>query len=496
MRQSGTNPEESVDPLESCKEGTPRLLCYFKWFDRAPKLIQKILRLVIPFLVLIFFLLLPMNISNEIRAMLAIFFCVALLWTLEPVPLAVTALIVPVLLVALGVATPVQSLQSFADPIIYLLMGGLIIAESFRVNGLDRRAALYLVAKMGGDVRKVLLALMLVTTLLSMWISNTATIALLLPVAAGVASKVVGQQPKVLAAFLLGMGMAGMFGGMATITGSPPNAIVAALISQEEPFSFLNWMTMGVPVSISLFAIAFFLLPRLMRISSQVIDIAQVHKELVALGSWSHGEKSTLLIFFPTVLLWLLGDRLGGVFGLPSNFFVPAMVALLSSFLLFVVKALKWEQAKGISWEIFLIVGAGLSLGKALEYTGTAALIADLIVMGFRGMSVIAMMIFVGVISVLITNFVSNTASAAMLAPIMIGVSSALGIDPKYLALTVGFCVSLAIITPIGTPSMTLIYSTGQVSRKAMAAAGLVVSALAVPLIVAIVYIMVNSGWA
>ncbi|MCU0862084.1 MAG: SLC13 family permease, partial [Methanomassiliicoccales archaeon] len=220
MSEPGPSPSEEGGWRDTCDTESPSLRCYFTWFERVPPPVRRGVKLAIPFLALLAMLLLPLAVALEVKATLAVFVCVALLWTLEPVPLAVTALLVPVLLVSLGVATPAQSLEPFADPIVYLLMGGLIIAEAFHINGLDRRLAFYLVARMGGDVRKALLAMMLVTALLSMWMSNTAAIALLLPVAVGVASKVVGDRPRVLAAFLLGMGMAGLFGGMATITGS------------------------------------------------------------------------------------------------------------------------------------------------------------------------------------------------------------------------------------------------------------------------------------
>lgn len=468
--------------------------CYFRFFERVPPRASRAVKLAIPFLALLSVMMLPLDLEQGIKATLGVFVCVALLWTLEPVPLAVTALLVPVLLVLLGIATPFESLQPFADPIVFLLMGGLIIAEAFRVNGLDRRLAFFLVSRLGGDINRALLALMLVTALLSMWMSNTATIALLLPVSAGIASKVTQDRTKVLSIFLIGMGMAGLFGGMMTVTGSPPNAITAALLGQQTPFSFLDWMIVGVPIGALLFGLAFFLLPRLMRLKGQSINIEQVREDLRRMGRLSRGESRTLIIFFPTVFLWMFGSDLGSLLPVSSGFFSAAIVALFAAFLMFAARALDWSDAKRISWEVFLIVGAGLAVGEALEATGTASYIADLVASHLGGLNIIVVMLIIGCLSVAFTNLISNTASAAMLVPIALGLASSLGVDAKYLVLTVGFCVSLAIITPIGTPALTLIYSTGNVSRKDLARTGIVISAISIPLIVGLVYSMVTLG--
>ena len=467
---------------------------FFRFFAKLPRLAQRSIKILLPFLALLVLTIVPLPMEEPIQHSLAIFICVSMLWTFGGLPLPVTALLVPVLLTFYGIFPTADALQPFADPVVYLLMGGLIMAEAFRKHGIDRRLAYVIVARSGGDVGKVLLSFMLVAAVLSMWISNTATVALLIPVVLGIASRAGEEKKKLSILFLLGIGIGSALGGMATITGSAPNAVASGLLARETDWTFLNWMTMGVPASIILLSASWVMLRRVFPVQTVTLDITTVAKELEEMGSLNPGEKKTLGIFFPTVVLWIAGAEIGDMLGFHASFMSAAIVALSASVLLFATRTLDWQDARSISWDIFLIIGAGLALGEGLQQSGAAAWMAEMLVSISGDLHIFVIMLIVSAVSIAFSNFMSNTATAAILAPILIGMSDELMIDPKLLVLVCALSVSISFITPIGTPPFTLIYSTGIISRKDLWRSGLRISLPAIFVTASIVYLMVEFG--
>jgi len=467
---------------------------FFRFFARLPKLAQKSLKVTLPFFVLVLMTLLPLPIEQDIQYALATFLCVSMLWTFGALPLPVTALLVPVLLTLYGIFPTTTALEPFADPVVYLLMGGLIMAEAFRKHGIDRRLAYAIVSRAEGQLEKILISLMLVSAVLSMWISNTATVALLIPVVLGIASKAGENKRNLSIQFLMGIGIGSAIGGMATITGSAPNAVASGLLARETVWTFADWMKVGLPTSAILLIISWRILLKLFPAKADKLDMASVSKELQEMGPMTSGEKKTLGIFLPTVVLWVAGADIGELFGFPPSFMSATIVALSAAVLLFATKTLEWSDARNISWDIFLIIGAGLALGEGLEASGAVAWMADHLVAITGGFHIIVIMLVVATISVLLSNFMSNTATIAILAPILIGMSTALEVDPKFLVLVCGLSVSISFITPIGTPPFTLIYSTGVLSRGELARGGLRVTLPAVLVACAVVYLMVEFG--
>jgi sodium-dependent dicarboxylate transporter 2/3/5 len=472
---------------------------FFKFFAKLPKIAQRSIKIFLPFLVLLLLTVIPLPLDAQVQYALAIFVCISMLWTFGGLPLPVTALLVPVLLTFYGIFGTDEALKPFADPVVYLLMGGLIMAEAFRKHGIDRRLAYTIVARFGGDVGKILFSFMLVAAVLSMWISNTATVALMIPVVLGIAARAGEEKGKLSILFLLGVGIGSALGGMATITGSAPNAVASSLLAQRlseqgATWTFVDWMTIGLPASIVLLALSWFLLRRIFPVRVETLNIASVSKELSEMGRLSLGEKKTLGIFFPTVVLWIAGADIGAMFGFPASFMSAAIVALSAAVLLFASKTLDWQDARSISWDIFLIIGAGLALGEGLQQSGAADWIAGVLVSLTGDLHIFVIMLIVSLVSVAFSNFMSNTATAAILAPILIGMSDELMVDPKLLVLVCALSVSISFITPIGTPPFTLIYSTGILSRRDLARSGLRISLPAVLAISALVYLMVKFG--
>jgi sodium-dependent dicarboxylate transporter 2/3/5 len=406
-----------------------------------------------------------------------------MMWTFESLPLPATALLVPVLLTLFGVFPAAEALEPYADPVVFLMIGGLILAEALRFNGLDKRLAYIMVLKADGDRDRTLFFLMAASAFLSMWISNTAAVAILIPVVLGISARLKGIGEHVTARMLLGVGIASSAGGMMTVTGSAPNAIAAGLLSQGQDFTFLDWMVIGVPVGLMLLFLAWFLIIRLFPSHGERLEIEGLREDLRNMGPLNAGEKRTLMVFLPTVVLWMMGAEIASWLGLPPSFMSAAVVALAAAVFLFVVKAIEWENARSISWDVFLIIGSGLALGEGLVYSGAAQWIADGLGGALLGAQLIIVLLTIAFVTVAITNFISNTATAAMFIPILLGLSIALNVQPELLVLTCGLCVSLSFITPIGTPPFTLIYATKKVSRKDMAKAGIVI---AVPTAIAI----------
>lgn len=467
---------------------------FFKSFAKLPRLVQRSIKLSLPFAFLVLLTVAPLGLEQQVQYALAIFVCISMLWTFGALPLPVTALLVPVLLTFYGIFPTAEALMPFADPVVYLLMGGLILAEAFRKHGVDRRLAYSIVSRFGGEVGKILFSFMLVSAVLSMWISNTATVALLIPVVLGIASRAEKEKGKLSVLFLLGIGIGSAIGGMATVTGSAPNAVASALLAKETTWSFVDWMKVGLPTSLVLLVMAWALLQKVFRIETKALEIAPIRKELQEMGPMSVGEKKTIGIFLPTVALWVAGANIGELFGVPPSFMSATIVALGASVLLFATKTLEWQDARTISWDIFLVIGAGLALGEGLQQSGAAQWMADQITSATGDFHILAIMLIVAGVSVGMSNFMSNTATAAILAPVLIGMSSVLGVDPKFLVLVCALGVSLSFVTPIGTPPFTLIFSTGLVSRREIAVGGIRVALPAILVVVAMVYLMVEFG--
>lgn len=281
---------------------------------------------------------------------------------------------------------------------------------------------------------------------------------------------------------------------MATVTGSAPNAVSSALLAKETMWTFVDWMKIGLPTSMILLVMAWAMLQKAFPVKTKFIPITSIQKELKEMGRLSSGEKKTLAIFIPTVALWIAGANIGALFGFPPSFMSATIVALGAAVLLFASRTLEWQDARSISWDIFLVIGAGLALGQGLQESGAADWMADLIISATFGFHLIVMMLIVGAVAVVLSNLMSNTATAAILAPVLIGVSLALGIDPKFLVLVCGLGVSISFMTPIGTPPFTLIFSTGLMTRRDIATAGLRITIPATLVIVAMVYLMVEFG--
>ncbi|NHJ48060.1 MAG: DASS family sodium-coupled anion symporter [Asgard group archaeon] len=407
---------------------------------------------------------------------LSLLVLVAGLWITEIVPTIVGAFLVPIVVVISGISTTSEALQPFFDPVIALFFGGFIIAEALKRHNIDRRLALGIVSKASIRPSVLLLMLMAVSAFLSMWMSNTASAAVMVPLAIALVSQIEkGGKEKDIGGFrkalVLGIGYAATTGGIASIIGTPANPIAVEGLADLGPnfeISFLKWFAYGLPfVFIMLFVVWGYLLavfrPKVSKES--LADAKIVFKEdLKKMGKMKTKEWITVVIFLITIALWLLAkplkDWTGGALALSSG--IVALIAVVS---IFATNTLKPKDVKNINWNALFLFGGGLTLGEALEATGIGDWIASN--MGIiEGKHFILIALIVGGISLLVTAVASNTASAAMLIPLVIPIALSLQIDPRLLALVVAIGSSIDYALVFGTPPTMISYSTGYFSVR------------------------------
>ena len=449
----------------------------------------------------------------------------AVLWITEGLPLPATALCVPILLTLFGVfPTMAGALTGFADPVIFLLLGGFVLAAALQKHGLDRRVAYHLIARLGTSPRRLVLAVMAATAALSMVVSNSATTAMMIPVALGVAgaaggelaagggtdggelasSSTDGGPSNLETALLLGTAYAASIGGMGTLIGTPANAIVASLVQTQLGFriGFLDWLVIGLPLVVVSLPLAWLLLVRLFPPAVGDTGAAQAHarRELAAASALSTAGRRTLQIAGVTAGLWVLGglDFLfegilppawhatlfggaGSVVGAPHQgvlFYVLVGLAAVPALLYW--NCLDWEDVEGIDWGTLLLFGGGLALADGLAATDATVWLADGVFGALTGAPILAVVLAVVAVTVLLSELASNTAVVAIFAPVLIGVgpqyADALATTPElaavFLAVVVAIAASLGFALPVATPPNAIAFGTGAVGRREMLRAG------------------------
>lgn len=433
---------------------------------------------------------------------------VIVFWITEALPLPVTALAGPVLAILLQVAPARTVLAPFADPIIFLFMGSFMLAQGMYVHGLDRRVAFQALSLrwVGRSPARVVVAFGAVSTALSMWLSNTATAAMLFPIAVSIVGQATGATGGFALALMLITAFGASVGGMATPVGTPPNLIGIALLERATAIriSFAGWMTIGVPLAVVMYA---FMALYFRRLCGREGDVGLAGSSLAAeelrkLGPLSRGQRNVLAAFGFTVLLWIAPGLLAvagagrGPFAATLNASVPeAVAAMVGALLLFVLPVdwrsrrftLTWEQALGIDWGIILLFGGGLSLGGLTFSTGLADAIGrGLLAWAPAHTTLILTVVFTG-LSILLTETTSNTAAATMVVPVAIAVAQAAGASPVQPALGATLGASMAFMLPVSTPPNAIVYSSGRVPLTAMVRHGVAIDLFGFAAVVALV---------
>jgi sodium-dependent dicarboxylate transporter 2/3/5 len=465
----------------------------------------------------------PLGLPGPAHRLAAIVAAVVVLWICESLPLAVTAILGPILAVVLQVAPARQVFASFADPVVFVFIGGFMLAEAMFVHRLDRRIAFAALASrfVGSSAARALVVYGGVTTFLSAWISNVATTAMMYPIGLAIAAHVVGGTDRPGAArsgapvavarrFAIGMMLMTSFGasvgGLATPVGTPPNLIGIGLIERVggREISFVEWIAIGVPAAVILFVVvaAMFAWSCTRGLELSPGGRAVVATELARLGPLSPAERNVLVAFGVTVLLWI-APGLFAVAGQGDSAFargfqasVPESVAaMLGATLLFLLPVdwarrrftLTWDQAARIEWGIILLYGGGLALGDLAFSTGLAEALGRGLTSWTPAPTTLSLTLLFAAVAIVLSETTSNTASANMIVPVAIAVSRAAGVDPLAPALAATLAASMGFMMPISTPPNAIVYGSGHVPLTSMMRFGSVLDLAGFAIIVALV---------
>jgi len=423
--------------------------------------------------------LLTLHQGEAIAGALAITVFAAVLWVSEALPLPVTAILIPVGLAAVGVFEVSNAYHSFGSSVLFLVLGGYALAVAVEANGVDRWLARRILGVAGSRTIGLLIAFMGTSALLSMLISNTATTALLIPVVLGV----LGRQhvdANLSRLLLLGVAYGASIGGVATLTGTAPNAIAAGLLD----IGFLEWISYGLPVSITMFVVAIPILWWVYQPEQKQIMVNLGKEEPLELGG-----KRAITVVGITLFLWLFGPMVGKLLQLPPSLFSSASVACIAVALLMLTRCIDWKALeKGIHWGVLLLLGGGLSLGRGLTESGAADWLAGLLSSGVGDLPMFTLLLVLVGIAVFATELISNTAVTAKLAPILMSVALQLGLETDSLVVPVAIATSMAFMLPVATPPNALVHATGEITQRDMMRAGLWLNLAAISTITVLFY--------
>ena len=402
----------------------------------------------------------------RVKLGLGILACIALLWMTEALPLAATALLVPVLGVMTGVMELKESLSSFADPLIFLFFGGFALATGLSVQGIDRWVANKVVRAGKGGFVRVSCLLFALTAVFSMWMSNTATTAMMIPLAVGILSLMPadGLAARRSAFLLLGTAYAASIGGLGTLVGTPPNGIAAAALG----IGFVEWLRFGVPAMVLLLPLMVLCLIGVFRPGA-----ARVEMTGDAGGfEWNRGRLLVLGIFVITAAAWISGGFLAPRLGLGSAF--DPLVAMLAALAVCATRVASWKDIEqGTEWGVLVLFGGGIALSRMLDHTGAGLFLARGIVALSEGWTPLALIAVSLLLVILLGEFASNTASAALMVPIFLAVAGEAGMAPASLVAPIAIASSCGFMLPVATPPNAMVFATGRVRQRDMLRAGL-----------------------
>lgn len=414
---------------------------------------------------------------------LSILALIAILWMTETFHITVTALLIPVLTVVAGVFSVSDALRNFANPTIFLFLGGFGLAAALSEQGLDRYISAHVVRLAGGRLGMACVLLFLTAAGLSMWISNTATTAMMLPLALGMLKQLPYEENKRTYWFvLLGLAYSASIGGIGTLVGSPPNAIAAA----EVGLDFVGWLKIGLPVVVVA-------LPLMLLVLWLVIrpELNHGFSQQESHARLTRTQWMTLGVFALTVLMWLFSSPLSALLGVKGGF--DALVAVTAILLLGMLGLVPWKAIeKSADWGVLLLFGGGLTLSALLKETGTSLFLAQSISGLMEGAPMVFFVLVVAGFVVMLTEIASNTASSALLVPIFVGIAGVMGMPEVVMAAVIAIAASCAFMLPVATPPNAIVYGCGLVPQSRMLRTGLVLNVVMTAVITAFAMLMIG----
>ena len=418
--------------------------------------------------------------ANDIdiqRGLFILLLCAGL-WMSEIIPLPVTALLVPVLAYFFKILTPAAAMAPFSNTIIFLFMGGFTLAALLNRYNIDLWLADRVIRFAGGSLWLSIVGFYGVTSILSMFISNTATTAMMVPIAVSLIDK---KFPRMRTMLLLGTAYAANIGGNGTVVGSPPNAIAAAALD----LTFFEWFRVGFPTMLAMFPLV---IASLWFVIKPEKD-AYVNKIDIATFQWSSRSKGAVALFLFTIICWIFSSQISNLISLKK---FDHMIAILITALAPATGLISWKELeKKIGWGILIIFGGGLCLSSILGSTGTTAWIASSIFTSISNAPLWIILIISIAMMVFLTEISSNTGSAAILVPVMFALSDQF--NPAFafaMVFGIGLAANCAFMLPIATPPNALVYGTGFIEQKQMLKTGMVLNAFSIGVIFLLVSIL------
>ncbi len=446
----------------------------------------------------------PEGMTPEAWRLVALASWMVVWWIGEAVPIPATALLPIPLMPLLGIGAIGPVAANYGHPLIFLFLGGFLLAAAMQRWGLHRRIALKIISIVGTSASGIIVGFMAATAFLSMWISNTAATIMMFAVGLSVIEFVAQKTPDRAmvrnfgVALMLGIAYSASIGGVGTLIGSPPNALLASYLqsSHKIQIDFFTWMKIGLPVVLVMLPVTWFMLTRVIfPVRDLKIGDAGdlIRSELAALGTMSTGERAVAIVFVSAALGWILREPLAAWTGLAISDTSIALIAALILFAWPVSRAqsrfvLDWESARGIPWGVLLLFGGGLALAFAFKETGLAGWIGTQV----SGLEVSTwMLVFIVTAAIIyLTEITSNTASTATFLPILGAVAVGLAIDPRLLAVPVALGASMAFMMPVATPPNAIVFSYDQLQLGDMVRAGFWINIIAIGVIFGVMVLL------
>ncbi len=440
----------------------------------------------------------PFSVDADALTVLAVAGLMITWWVTEALPMPVVALLPLILFPLVKIASLEDTAAPYANPVIFLFMGGFMIGLAIEKWNLHRRIALNIIRITGTSGDRIVLGFILATGLLSMWLSNTATTMMMFPIAVSVIhvmrenNKGDGNIANFSLAIMLAIAYASNFGGIATIIGTPPNVAYVGYIEKKYSYNvdFLNWMVICTPLAILLLISLYWVMVKWLfpnRIKSDFATKQLIKDELAALGPVSTNEKRVLIIFISTALLWItkdiinvtqsvikLNDTIIAVMGAVALFICPAKGEKSDSIL-------EWDDTQKMAWGILLLFGGGISLANGLENAGLMQELGQWLSQ-FAGNQFILVLV-ITIVTIFLSEVMSNVAQVIVFAPVVSSMADAIGMNPLLLGIPMTLAASCASMLPMGTPPNAIVFASGHIRLKQMTKAGFVMNIVAVILI-------------
>ena len=447
------------------------------------------------------------SLNKESFGLLLTVVWMAIWWITEAIPIGVTSLLPIVLFPILGIMDLSITAESYGNKIIFLFIGGFILALAVEKWNLHKRIALSIISIIGTNISNVMLGFMLATAFLSMWISNTATTVMMLPIALSVVAQFKTENEETAITFgkalMLSIAFSASIGGLGTLIGTPPNLIFASFIQENYgvEISFVQWMKIGIPISLSLLFIAWIYLTKFaftFKNAKVSIKKNELSDQLKKLGPMTWEEKWVLLIFTATVFCWITRSFL-------LNLFIPkiddTIIAICAAILLFILpsneknrKLMSWNDALKLPWGILLLFGGGLAIASGFKTTGLAVWVGNQLSI-FEGISLILIVFLTIAMVNFLTEVTSNLATTSMLLPIMAPLALAINVDAYTLMICTTLAASCAFMLPVATPPNAVVFGSRLLKISEMAKVGFWMNVLSIVILTLLVYYYLPLIW-